>query len=99
MLIYLFNMSFSVNDIVAVGVESFYATNDHAFPIDHSIHNKALNFLVLFLGLPWCNVVYYSPKEVRVVADGFLFSNGINISPDKRLLPCYFIACSFIKIE
>lgn len=72
-------MSFSVNDIVAVGVESFYATNDHSFP------NEALNFLTSFLGLAWCDVVFYSPQEVRVAANGFLSSNGINISPDKRL--------------
>ncbi|XP_067457916.1 serum paraoxonase/arylesterase 2-like [Thunnus thynnus] len=70
----------SVNDIVAVGVESFYATNDHYFP------NDALHFLTLMLGLPWCDVVYYSPEEVRVAADGFLSSNGINISPDKRYI-------------
>lgn len=77
-------MSFSVNDIVAVGVESFYATNDHYFP------NDALHFLTLMLGLPWCDVVYYSPEEVRVAADGFLSSNGINISPDKRLFLAHF---------
>ncbi len=76
-------MSFSVNDIVAVGVESFYATNDRSHTID------SLSFLVIFLGLPWSNVVYYSPKEVRVAADGFLSSNGINVSPDKRLFPVY----------
>lgn len=74
----LFTVSFSVNDVVAVGVESFYATNDHAFP------NDALNFLTNVLGLAWCNVVYYSPEEVRVAAKGFLSSNGINMSPDKQ---------------
>ncbi|XP_070767879.1 serum paraoxonase/arylesterase 2-like [Enoplosus armatus] len=68
----------SVNDIVAVGVESFYATNDHSFP------NDALHFMTIILGLAWCDVVYYSPKEVRVAADGFLSTNGINISPDKQ---------------
>ncbi|XP_070691595.1 serum paraoxonase/arylesterase 2-like [Pempheris klunzingeri] len=70
----------SVNDIVAVGVESFYATNDHSFP------NDALNFITIILGLHWCDVVYYSPKEVRVAAGGFMSSNGINISPDKRYI-------------
>ncbi|KAF7665755.1 hypothetical protein LDENG_00132600 [Lucifuga dentata] len=68
----------SVNDVVAVGVESFYATNDHSFP------NDVLHFLIIFLGFPWCNVVYYSPEEVRVAANGFLSSNGINMSPDQR---------------
>ncbi|KAM6935781.1 serum paraoxonase/arylesterase 2-like [Lycodopsis pacificus] len=68
----------SVNDIVAVGVESFYATNHQYFA------NYVLNFVSVMLGLPWCDVVYYSPKEVRVAADGFVSANGINISPDKR---------------
>lgn len=80
----LFITSFSVNDIVAVGVESFYATNDRFF------HNEALQFVTILLGLPLCDVVYYSPKEVRVAADGFMSSNGINVSPDKRLFLIHF---------
>ncbi|XP_037641179.1 serum paraoxonase/arylesterase 2-like isoform X1 [Sebastes umbrosus] len=75
-----FIISFSVNDIVAVGVESFYATNDHSFT------NEALHFLTIILDLPSCDVVYYSPQEVRVAASGFMSANGINISPDKRYI-------------
>ncbi|XP_037532963.1 serum paraoxonase/arylesterase 2 [Nematolebias whitei] len=70
----------SVNDIVALGVDSFYATNDHYF------HNEILKRLELLLLLPWTNVVYYSPEEVKVVSDGYYFANGINISPDKRYI-------------
>ncbi|XP_016356296.1 serum paraoxonase/arylesterase 2-like [Sinocyclocheilus anshuiensis] len=70
----------NVNDIVAVGTESFYATNDHYFT------NGILKFVEPFLSLSWCDVVYYSPQTVQVVAGGFLISNGINISPDKRHL-------------
>lgn len=73
-----FIVSFSVNDIVAVGVESFYATNYRSFP------NDVLNSLTILLGLSWCDVVYYSPKEVREAANGFQSANGINMSPDKR---------------
>uniref|UniRef100_A0A3Q3EL00 Paraoxonase n=1 Tax=Labrus bergylta TaxID=56723 RepID=A0A3Q3EL00_9LABR len=68
----------SVNDIVAVGVESFYATNDHYFT------NPFIKGLVEpFLAQPWSNVVYYSPEDVKVVSEGYYFANGINISPDK----------------
>ncbi|XP_021172101.2 serum paraoxonase/arylesterase 2 [Fundulus heteroclitus] len=73
-------MLHSVNDIVAVGKEHFYATNDHYF------HNEALHLLTVILGLPWCNVVYYSPEEVREAAGGIQSGNGINISPDKRYI-------------
>lgn len=67
-----------MNDIVAVGVENFYATNDHYFT------DERLKLLEILFSLAWCDVVYYSPEEVRVVATGFFSANGINISPDKR---------------
>uniref|UniRef100_A0A672QTR6 Paraoxonase n=1 Tax=Sinocyclocheilus grahami TaxID=75366 RepID=A0A672QTR6_SINGR len=70
----------NVNDIVAVGTESFYATNDLYFT------NGILKFVEPFLSLPWCDVVYYSPQTLQVVAGGFLIANGIKISPDKRHL-------------
>uniref|UniRef100_A0A8C3E542 Paraoxonase n=1 Tax=Corvus moneduloides TaxID=1196302 RepID=A0A8C3E542_CORMO len=70
----------SVNDIVAVGPDSFYATNDHYFS------DFLLMFLEMFLGLTWSNVVYYSPKEVKEVASGFYSANGINISPDRKYI-------------
>ncbi|XP_076594133.1 serum paraoxonase/arylesterase 2-like [Chaetodon auriga] len=68
----------SVNDIVAVGVDSFYATNDHYY--SYEILKVVVESL---LAQPWTNVVYYSPKEVKVVSDGYYMANGINISPDK----------------
>lgn len=70
---------YSVNDIVAVGVESFYASNDHYFAND--LLKSTIEVLLL---QPWTNVVYYSPEEVKVVADGFYMANGINLSPDKK---------------
>ncbi|XP_044063538.1 serum paraoxonase/arylesterase 2-like [Siniperca chuatsi] len=72
---------YSVNDIVAVGVDSFYATNDRYFTYE------ILKVLVEpLLAQPWTNVVYYSPGEVKIVSEGYYFANGINISPDKRHL-------------
>ncbi|KAF4088566.1 hypothetical protein AMELA_G00084300 [Ameiurus melas] len=70
----------NVNDIVAVGVENFYATNDHYFTTDY------LKPLEVLLSLFWCDVVYYSPEAVHVVAVGFFGANGINISPDRKHL-------------
>uniref|UniRef100_H3DM81 Paraoxonase n=1 Tax=Tetraodon nigroviridis TaxID=99883 RepID=H3DM81_TETNG len=70
----------SVNDVVAVGTDSFYATNHASFP------SEALHLLVSLLGLPWCDVVYYSPEEVRVAASSIMSANGINISPDRRYI-------------
>lgn len=73
---YFFNCS--INDIAAVGPESFYATNDHYFA------DPYLRSWEMYLGLSWSNVVYYSPDKVRVVADGFDFANGIGISLDGK---------------
>ncbi|KAM6089309.1 serum paraoxonase/arylesterase 2 [Chlamydotis macqueenii] len=70
----------SVNDVVAMGPDSFYATNDHYF------FDFILMFLEMFLGLTWSNVVYYSPNEVKEVAAGFYSANGINISPDRKYI-------------
>ena len=85
--------SLSVNDIVAVGVESFYATNDHSYP------SAVLHMLAVFLGLPWADVVYYSPGGVKAVGDGFLSANGINMSPDKRCLLCFHNCSKVYTIE
>ena len=68
----------SLNDLVAVGREHFYATNDHYFV------DQYLRSWELYLGLAWSNVVYYSPDDVRVVASGFDFANGISMSPDRK---------------
>lgn len=76
---FVFSFLFSVNDIVAVGVDSFFATNDHYFSSEIA---KAV--VEPLLAQPWTNVVYYSPKDVKVVSEGYYFANGINISPDKR---------------
>ncbi|XP_047609751.1 serum paraoxonase/arylesterase 1 [Phacochoerus africanus] len=67
-----------INDIVAVGPEHFYATNDHYFV------DTYLTFWEMYLGLAWSYAVYYSPNEVQVMASGFDFANGINISPDGK---------------
>uniref|UniRef100_A0A8C2NP75 Paraoxonase n=1 Tax=Capra hircus TaxID=9925 RepID=A0A8C2NP75_CAPHI len=68
----------NLNDLVAVGREHFYATNDHYFV------DQYLRSWELYLGLAWSNVVYYSPDDVRVVASGFDFANGISMSPDRK---------------
>ncbi|XP_026229226.1 serum paraoxonase/arylesterase 2-like [Anabas testudineus] len=70
---------YSVNDIVALGVDTFYATNDHYFT-----HEMLKGFVEPLLGPAWTNVVYYSPTDVKVVSEGYYSANGINISPDKR---------------
>uniref|UniRef100_A0A8D2AYS1 Paraoxonase n=1 Tax=Sciurus vulgaris TaxID=55149 RepID=A0A8D2AYS1_SCIVU len=68
----------SVNDIVVLGPEKFYATRDHYFT------NYFLSLLEMILDLRWTQVLFYSPKEVKVVAKGFSSANGITVSLDHK---------------
>ncbi|XP_039593533.1 serum paraoxonase/arylesterase 2-like [Polypterus senegalus] len=70
----------NVNDIVAIGPETFYASSDHYFT------DTILRIFEKFVGLAWCNIIYYSPGEVISAAADFGFANGINISPDGRYI-------------
>ncbi|XP_036086264.1 serum paraoxonase/lactonase 3 isoform X3 [Rousettus aegyptiacus] len=70
----------SVNDILVLGPEQFYATRDHYFT------KSCLMLLEMLIDLRWTYVLYYSPKEVKVVARGFNSPNGITISPDKKYI-------------
>ncbi|XP_007467394.1 PREDICTED: serum paraoxonase/lactonase 3-like [Lipotes vexillifer] len=70
----------SVNDIVVLGAEQFYATRDHYFT------NFFLVLLEMVMDLRWTYILFYSPREVKVVAKGFSSANGITISPDKKYI-------------
>ncbi|XP_076979581.1 serum paraoxonase/lactonase 3 [Tamandua tetradactyla] len=70
----------SVNDIVVLGPEQFYATRDRYFT------TFFLSMLELFLDLRWSYVLFYSPREVKVVAKGFSSANGITVSLDKKYI-------------
>ncbi|XP_006880434.1 PREDICTED: serum paraoxonase/lactonase 3 [Elephantulus edwardii] len=67
-----------VNDIVVLGPEQFYATRDHYFT------NFFLSLLEMLLDFRWTCVLYYSPQEVKVVAQGFSSANGITTSLDNK---------------
>nr|XP_048292966.1 serum paraoxonase/lactonase 3 isoform X1 [Myodes glareolus] len=68
----------SVNDIVVVGPEQFYATRDHYFT------SYFLILLEMFMDFQWTYVLFYSPREVKVVAQGFSSANGITVSLDQK---------------
>jgi arylesterase / paraoxonase len=70
------DLLFSPNDVVAVGSDRFYATNDRG---SHTALGAAAETYLL---LPRANVVYFNGKGLRMVADGMRFANGINVSPD-----------------
>lgn len=70
----------SPNDVIPVGPDQFYVTNDHGAA-------SALGrFLEDFLEIPKAYVLYYNGKDFQTVAEGLSYANGINISPDGRLI-------------
>lgn len=68
----------SPNDVLAVGPRAFYATNDRAY------HTGMMANLEAYFGLPLVNVSYFDGEAGRIVADGIIYANGINISADGR---------------
>lgn len=70
----------SPNDIVGVGEREFYLTNDHDEPKSDWRTKKDL------LQIPMGNVCYFDGKMATILADGFLYANGINTSLDGKKL-------------
>lgn len=68
----------SPNDVQPVGHSAFYATNDHG---TGSATGQLLHDALL---LAQANLVYFDGQSMRVVADGFSFANGVNVSPDGK---------------
>lgn len=70
----------SPNDIVAVGEHTFYLTNDH--DEEKSEWRSKKDLLQIAMG----NICYYDGQRAKIVADGFLYANGINVSLDGKKL-------------
>lgn len=70
----------SPNDVVGVGERTFYLTNDHDEVKSDWRSKKDL------LQIPMGNVCYFDGKKASILADGFLYANGINTSLDGRKL-------------
>lgn len=72
----------SVNDLVAVGPEQFYATNDHGFS-SQILQNMEL-VLHYLPHLHFGSVVYFDGSKFTKVADSLAFPNGITVDPINR---------------
>lgn len=68
----------SPNDLIPVGPDKFYVTNDHGS------ESKNGRMLEDYLRLAKSYVLYYDGKYFRKVFDGLAYANGVNISPDGR---------------
>lgn len=68
------------NDLVAVGLDRFYVTNTHAHP------PGTMQTIETYLQLKGAAVVFYGPGGFRRALTDLVFPNGINVSPDGRML-------------
>ncbi len=80
----------SPNDIVAVGPEQFYATNDHYYS------SGLMHVLENYLTLPISNVMYFDGENYKQVASGISFANGINVSANGKQL--YLASLTSLKV-
>ncbi|XP_053394247.1 serum paraoxonase/arylesterase 2-like isoform X2 [Mercenaria mercenaria] len=69
-----------MNDMVAVGRDKFYITKFAHFR-DYRNYN-----LEIFSGMKLGGIFYYDGHKAREVASGYYVPNGINISPDKKVI-------------
>lgn len=70
----------SPNDVVLVGPNQFYFTNDHKY-------TKGLGKLIEdYAGLSLSNVIYFDGENYREVAHGIAYANGINFDAKRNLL-------------
>jgi len=70
----------SPNDLVAVGPEQFYATNDVRFG------DTPMGYAEAFLGLPLGSISYFDGQSGEIVAGGLSYGNGVNVSADGQTL-------------
>lgn len=71
---------YSPNDLVTIDGERFYFTNDTYF--SSALGELAENYL----GLSYCETVYFDGKDYRVVGEKQAYANGINYDAERQLL-------------
>ncbi len=70
----------SPNDVVGVGVDQFYATNDHG-------NTSRLGVQVEnYLRMPYSYLVYYDGTKYIKALEGLVYANGVQISNDDSSL-------------
>lgn len=69
------------NDLVVVGKDQFFVSNDHGNP-PHTI----MSVLEDYLGLPLSSVSYFDGVEGHIVVSGLRLANGLALSDDQESL-------------
>jgi len=83
---------YSANNLIVVGLDKFYVTNDRYFK--HDLLFKLEVAAMAALG----NIVYYDGKEARVVDQWLLSPNGINVDKSRKNLYVSLIWSKAVRI-
>ncbi|MAD96369.1 MAG: hypothetical protein CMB99_03485 [Flavobacteriaceae bacterium] len=68
------------NDVVFIGPDEFYFTNDHGYTEGFG------KFVEEYAGLAFSNVVHYKNGTYKVAAEGIAYANGINFDATNNRL-------------
>lgn len=74
------DLMYSPNDILAVGPESFYITNDRK---SRSSFSRVID---AFFKLKRGSVAYYDNGKMRIIVEGMAYANGINMNKEGELV-------------
>lgn len=69
------------NDVLAIAPDKFYVTNDHG-----SERGNWKRIIEDYLRIPFSNVFYFNGESLIKAAGPFHYANGINISPDGKVI-------------
>lgn len=71
----------SPNDIVVIGKDRFFVSNDHGNP-----RHTLMEVVEDYAGLALSSVVYFDGEQGHVVIDGLRYTNGLALSADKKTI-------------
>ena len=70
----------NLNDLIVVGQDEFYATNDRYFRYSWQY------MMEMIFMLPWGSLTYYKHGQSKIVSDSLFFPNGVAVSPDSKYI-------------
>ena len=70
----------SPNDVLGVGPNTFYATNDRGY------EKGLMAWMESYMALPFSSIVYYDGENGRIIRKGMTYANGINQSSDGKTI-------------
>ena len=73
-----FDAMMSPNDVAAVGPREFYVTNDRGYQTGFMSQVEA------YLGLPFASLAHFDGQTGRLVLEGLVYANGVNVSRDGK---------------